>query len=95
MEEVTGQDIVLLGVKAHQIEPIADKLSAMLAPEGVIVTLQNGIPWWYFQKLPGEYQDSIVRTVDPNGPSMSPASFAISKATATRSANSTVPNPNA
>ncbi|MCP4767050.1 MAG: 2-dehydropantoate 2-reductase [Gammaproteobacteria bacterium] len=67
MEEITGQDVVLLGVKAHQIEPIADKLSGMLAPDGVIVTLQNGIPWWYFQKLPGEYQDSIVRTVDPDG----------------------------
>ena len=67
MEEITGQDVVLLGVKAHQIGPIADKLSGMLAPDGVIVTLQNGIPWWYFQKLPGEYQDSIVRTVDPDG----------------------------
>ena len=67
MEEITGQDMVLLGVKAHQIGPIADKLSGMLAPDGVIVTLQNGIPWWYFQKLAGEYQDSIVRTVDPDG----------------------------
>jgi len=67
MEEITGQDVVLLGVKAHQIAPIADKLSGMLASEGVIVTLQNGIPWWYFQKLPGAYQDSIVRTVDPDG----------------------------
>jgi 2-dehydropantoate 2-reductase len=67
MEEITDQDVVLLGVKAHQIAPIADKLSGMLAPEGVIVTLQNGIPWWYFQKLPGAYQDGIVRTVDPDG----------------------------
>jgi 2-dehydropantoate 2-reductase len=67
MEEITGQDMVLLGVKAHQIEPIADKLSGMLAEDGVIVTLQNGIPWWYFQKLEGEYENSIVRTVDPDG----------------------------
>jgi 2-dehydropantoate 2-reductase len=67
MQEVTGQDVVLLGVKAHQIAPIADKLMGMLSEAGVIVTLQNGIPWWYFQKLEGEYQDSIVRTVDPQG----------------------------
>lgn len=67
MTEVTGQDMVLLGVKAHQIEPIADKLMGMLSETGVIVTLQNGIPWWYFQKLEGEYQDRIVRTVDPEG----------------------------
>ena len=67
MSEITGQDLVLLGVKAHQIEPIADKLMPMLADDGVILTLQNGIPWWYFQKLDGEYQDRIVRTVDPEG----------------------------
>jgi 2-dehydropantoate 2-reductase len=67
MSEVTGQDLVLLGVKAHQIEPIANQLQDMLADDGVIVTLQNGIPWWYFQKLAGAYEDSIVRTVDPNG----------------------------
>ena len=67
METISGQDVVLLGVKAHQIEPIADKLMGMLSDTGVIVTLQNGIPWWYFQKLPGAYENSIVRTVDPNG----------------------------
>ena len=67
MTEISGQDVVLLSVKAHQIEPIADKLMDMLAPQGVIVTLQNGIPWWYFQKLEGEYQGNIVRTVDPEG----------------------------
>ena len=67
MSEITGQDLVLLGVKAHQIEPIADKLMPMLSATGVIVTLQNGIPWWYFQKLDGDYRDNIVRTVDPNG----------------------------
>jgi 2-dehydropantoate 2-reductase len=67
MSEVTGQDLVLLGVKAHQIAPIADKLQAMLSDDGVIVTLQNGIPWWYFQKLAGDYENNIVRTVDPDG----------------------------
>jgi 2-dehydropantoate 2-reductase len=67
MSEVSGQDLVLLGVKAHQIAPIADKLQDMLADEGVIVTLQNGIPWWYFQKLAGDFEDNIVRTVDPDG----------------------------
>ena len=67
MAEITEQDVVLLGVKAHQIEPIADKLMPMLSATGVIVTLQNGIPWWYFQKLPGDYENNIVQTVDPEG----------------------------
>ena len=67
LAEITDQDVVLLGVKAHQIEPVAGQLTGMLSDSGVIVTLQNGIPWWYFQKLEGEYQDRVVRTVDPNG----------------------------
>ncbi len=67
LSEVTGQDAVLLGVKAHQIEPVAADLAGMLSADGTIVTLQNGIPWWYFQKLPGDYENNIVRTVDPDG----------------------------
>ena len=67
MDEIRGQDLVLLGVKAHQIEPIAAKLMPMLGDDGVIVTLQNGIPWWYFQKLDNEYRDTVVETVDPGG----------------------------
>jgi len=67
MAEITGQDLLLLAVKAHQIVPIADKLMPMLADSGVIVTLQNGIPWWYFQKLGGDYDGNIVSTVDPEG----------------------------
>ena len=37
MTEVSGQDVVLLGVKAHQIEPIADKLMGMLSATGVLL----------------------------------------------------------
>ena len=67
IDELEPQDMVLLAVKAHQIEPIVDDLTKLLAPNGVLVTLQNGIPWWYFQKLAGEYDGRTVRTVDPNG----------------------------
>lgn len=61
------QDVVLLALKAHQIEPIVDQLGTLMGPETVMVTLQNGIPWWYFQKLGGAYADRVVRAVDPNG----------------------------
>ena len=61
------QDVVLLALKAHQIEAVVDELPTLIGAETVIVTLQNGIPWWYFQKLGGEYADRVVRTVDPRG----------------------------
>ena len=65
--DVGPQDLVLLALKAHQIEPIVDDLESLLGPDTVIVTLQNGIPWWYFQKLGGEFADRVVRSVDPRG----------------------------
>ena len=61
------QDIVLLALKSHQIGSILDKLPTLIGPDTVMVTLQNGIPWWYFQKLGGEYENQTVETVDPNG----------------------------
>lgn len=61
------QEIVLLALKAHQIEEVVEDLPALFGAETVLVTLQNGIPWWYFQKLGGPYADRVVRAVDPTG----------------------------
>ena len=65
--ELGPQDIVLLALKAHQIEAVVDDLSVLLGPKTVLVTLQNGIPWWYFQRLDSPYSGRVVKTVDPNG----------------------------
>ena len=61
------QDVVLLALKAHQIVPVVDDLPALFGPDTVIVTLQNGIPWWYFQGSDGDYAGRVVETVDPGG----------------------------
>ena len=61
------QDVVLLALKAHQIVPVVDDLPALFGPDTVIVTLQNGIPWWYFQQVDGDYAGRVVETVDPGG----------------------------
>jgi len=65
--ECKTQDIVLLTLKSHQITPIIDDLSTLFGPDTVMITLQNGIPWWYFQRNGGEFQNRIVETVDPGG----------------------------
>ena len=67
IRELGTQDVVLLGLKAHQVEPVVDDLLVLIGPDTVLVTLQNGIPWWYFQKFGGDYADQVVRTVDPRG----------------------------
>jgi len=32
-----------------------------------VVTMQNGIPWWYFLGLPGPHQGTRIEAVDPGG----------------------------
>ncbi len=65
--ELGVQDVVLMALKSHQIHAVLDKLPNIIGPETVMVTLQNGIPWWYFQKLSGDYENRIVETSDPGG----------------------------
>lgn len=65
--ELPAQDLVLLALKAHQIQAVVDDLPALFGDSTTLVTLQNGIPWWYFQKLEGLYADRVVTTVDPDG----------------------------
>jgi len=67
IRELGPQDVVLLALKAHQIETVVEDLSVLLGPKTVLVTLQNGIPWWYFQKLDSPFAGRIVKTVDPTG----------------------------
>lgn len=61
------QDLVILGMKAHQVAAVAPDLAPLLEAGTRIVTMQNGIPWWYFQKLPGPYLGMPVTAVDPDG----------------------------
>lgn len=65
------QDLVVLGMKAHQVEAVVGELPALLHAETVIVPMQNGIPWWYFQNMPStmpqEFAGRVVASVDPTG----------------------------
>ncbi len=67
MRNLDHQDLVILGVKSHQIEPIVDDLNSLLGPNSVLMTIQNGIPWWYFQKHGGQYDGRPIQSVDPDG----------------------------
>jgi 2-dehydropantoate 2-reductase len=39
----------------------------LCGPDTVVVTMQNGIPYWYFHHHGGEWAGSVVRSVDPSG----------------------------
>ena len=61
------QDLVILALKAHQIVEIAPQLAALYDGDTVVLPLQNGVPWWFFQKFPGPYEGRRLRTLDPDG----------------------------
>src|ERR1700693_5799213 len=61
------QDMVILAMKAHQVESVADDVPKLFGPETLVVTMQNGIPYWYFHQHGGELAGSTVRSVDPTG----------------------------
>jgi 2-dehydropantoate 2-reductase len=65
--DVRRPDLVVLGVKAHQLAPIAADVASILAPETMLLTTQNGIPWWYFFKHGGPYEGHRLESVDPGG----------------------------
>ena len=67
MSAVAPQDLVILGVKAHQIEPIVDDVCGLFGPDTMVLTTQNGLPWWYFQRQGGPHEGTVLRSVDPDG----------------------------
>jgi 2-dehydropantoate 2-reductase len=72
LAEAGPQDVVILAMKAHQVQPVVADLHHLLHEGTAVIPMQNGIPWWYFQNLPkelggGTYDDRVVETVDPGG----------------------------
>ena len=61
------QDAVLLTVKAHQISSLLPDLRGLFGPQTMVVSMINGIPWWYFQGLAGPHQGRGLDSVDPGG----------------------------
>lgn len=63
--EAGPQDFVIVTLKAHSSAAVADQMAPLFGPETALVTGQNGVPWWYFYKLEGEYEGTRVQSVDP------------------------------
>ncbi len=67
IDEATPHDYVFLTMKSHQVAPVANSMSRLLDENSCLVTMQNGVPWWYFYQLQGEFQGTQLQSVDPEG----------------------------
>lgn len=65
--EIGPQDFVIVTLKAHSVPAVVDHLLPILGPDTPVVTAMNGVPWWYFYRLPGPYQDRRLDRLDPGG----------------------------
>jgi 2-dehydropantoate 2-reductase len=61
------QDVVILATKAHQLEAVAGSVPKLFGPDTAVITMQNGIPYWYFHRHGGALAGTRVRSVDPTG----------------------------
>lgn len=61
------QDYLIIALKAHQLAEVAPALASCYTEETTVVTLQNGIPWWYFHKHGGPYEGYQFTSLDPEG----------------------------
>jgi 2-dehydropantoate 2-reductase len=67
LDQLGPHDVVVLALKAHQIAAIAERLPALYDDRTVVVPLQNGLPWWFFQKMGGPFEGRRLESLDPDG----------------------------
>ena len=65
--EAGPQDAVLLTVKAHQVQDLLPGLRGLFGPDTAVVSMINGVPWWYFHRLAGPWEGRQLESVDPGG----------------------------
>jgi 2-dehydropantoate 2-reductase len=56
-----------LTLKSHQVAAVAKDIDRLCHDTTAVVTMQNGLPWWYFHQLIGDYQGTQLKTLDPDG----------------------------
>lgn len=65
--EAGPHDYVLVTLKSHQVAPVAADIAHLCHADTAIVTMQNGLPWWYFYKTGGAFENTRLQSVDPGG----------------------------
>ncbi|MDD1526797.1 oxidoreductase [Bradyrhizobium sp. WBOS7] len=65
--ELGVQDYIIITLKAHSITGVIETMQPLLGPHTRIVTAVNGIPYWYFYKHGGQYENATLESIDAGG----------------------------
>ena len=66
-QDLGPQDLVVVAVKGPALAAVAPAVKALLGPETRVLVAMNGVPWWFFDGLPGPCQGLQLESVDPGG----------------------------
>ncbi len=61
------QDLVIVAVKAPALAAAASSIPPLLGPDTMVLTAMNGVPWWFFDGLPGPLSGTALSSLDPDG----------------------------
>ncbi|MBL8306972.1 MAG: 2-dehydropantoate 2-reductase [Rubrivivax sp.] len=61
------QDLVILAVKGPALAAVAPAVHALMGPHTQVLAAMNGVPWWFFDGLPGRCAGWSLDSVDPGG----------------------------
>ena len=64
---LAGADIVLLGMKGHDVPAAGATIAALAGDRALIVPALNGVPWWFTDGLSGPAAGVVLDSVDPGG----------------------------
>jgi 2-dehydropantoate 2-reductase len=65
--ELGAQDVVIICLKAHSVTGVLDQMQPLLGRRTRVVTAVNGIPYWYFYRHGGIFENSTLESIDPGG----------------------------
>ena len=63
--ELGPQDYVIVALKAHSVPGAVEMMQPLFGNDTAIVTAVNGIPYWYFHRHGGAFEDTTLEAVDP------------------------------
>lgn len=66
-QDLRGADLLVLGLKAHDIPGALPLIRALLGSQTRILPAVNGLPWWFFEDYGGPAEGLVLETVDPGG----------------------------
>jgi 2-dehydropantoate 2-reductase len=61
------QDTVIVAVKGQSLPEVAAAIGPLVGPDTSIVTAMNGVPWWFFDRLPFGGGKLRLESLDPGG----------------------------